>query len=118
MSQQPKHTEPSTNSYAAAYVYGFDSRELAATLKDSCGSGAQAVQSALKNAGFNIGRYDLEKYVPDFLKQGLSLGDIIIDRIPNLIYGRIKRQNLGGATYKAKPPSVQKAYIPRKTKHI
>jgi len=34
MSQQPKHTEPSTNSYAAAYEYGFDSRELAATLKD------------------------------------------------------------------------------------
>ena len=79
---------------------------------------AQAVQSALKNAGFNTGRYDSEKYVPNYLKQGPSLGDIVIDRVPNLIYGRIKRQNPGGATYKAKPPSVKKAYIPRKTKHI
>jgi len=45
---QPKHTEPSTNSYATAYGYGFDSRELNATLKDlpyrtfvSCVSGGQ-----------------------------------------------------------------------------
>jgi len=96
---------------------GFD-KELKKEYNVTTSNCAQAVQSALKNAGFNTGNYDSEKHVPTFLKQGPSLGDIIIDRIPNLIYGRIKRQNPGGATYKAKLPSVKKAYIPRKTKHI
>jgi len=38
MTQKPKHTEPSTNSYAAAYGYGFDSRALKATRKDLRGN--------------------------------------------------------------------------------
>jgi hypothetical protein len=81
---------------------------------------AQAVQSALKNAGFKIGEYivNINKGKPWYLRREISLPDLAIELTPNLIYGRIKKQNSFTATYKPKPTSIKKANLTRKVKHI
>ena len=63
---QAKHTKPSTNSYAAAYGYGFDSRELLPYEKIGI-----AELSFRASAGVKVN-------VQYQIKEGLSLGMLFI----------------------------------------
>ena len=76
---------------------GFKS-ELAKSYNVVTANCAQAVQSALTNAGFSPGNYP---GVGDVFLPESPLTNKYIELGPNRIYDRIRRDNLGGKNYKS-----------------
>lgn len=66
----------------------------------SGGLDSQTIQNALSKSGFKTGQPSLR--LRAFRMMGGGSGSDISDRFPNVIYKKIKEQNLGGKVIKCK----------------